>query len=196
MWGWREADADTAWLIASDVVGWVSREELLEVRGLRSELSVLESRRARLEEELATAVASARAEAFAASRHEVERLVDALAERPKEVARRTALLAMLIAEAMLGRLAEQESAVLERLLALALEGLSSEHNLLVRAGPRIAEAVRDRLASSGEALEVRADGSLSGADLVVEFAQGQSDSRMRSQLALLQTLLESIPDDP
>lgn len=194
-WGWQEADASTAWVMAAGVVGWVSQEELLQVAGLRSELGELETRRSRLEEELATAVASARAEALAASRHEVERLLDVLADRPKEVARRTAMLAMLIAEAMLGRLAERDSEVLGQLLTRALEGLASERELLVRAGPRIAEAVRERLATAGEGMEVRADGSLRGADLVVEFAQGQSDARMRSQLLLLQALLESCPDE-
>ncbi len=194
-WGWRLVEDEEGWLLASGVVGWVSQEEEVVAKGIASELSQLEARRARLEEELLTAVASARAEALASSRHEMERLLDVLAGRPQEVARRTAMLAMLIAEAMLGRLAEREAAVLDVLLARALEGLAGERELVVRAAPRIAASVRERLGGSVEGMAVRVDGSLSGADLVVEFARGQSDARLRSQLQLLQGLLEVCPDE-
>lgn len=194
-WGWRLVEDEAGWLLASGVVGWVSQEEEAVAKGIASELSQLEARRARLEEELVTAVASARAEALASSRHEIERLLDVLAGRPQEVARRTAMLAMLIAEAMLGRLAEREAAVLDVLLARALEGLAGERELVVRAAPRIAASVRERLGGSVEGMAVRVDGSLSGADLVVEFARGQSDARLRSQLQLLQGLLEVCPDE-
>ena len=192
-WGWVEDGSD--WLLASGVVGWVGQEEEATAKGIAAELSQLERRRARLEEELVTAVASARAEALASSRHEIERMLDALAGRPKEVARRTAMLAMLIAEAMLGRLAEREAAVLDVLLSRALEGLAGERELVVRAAPGIAASVRERLGESAEGMAVRADGSLRGADLVVEFARGQSDARLRSQLHLLQGLLEGCPDE-
>jgi len=56
------------------------------------------------------------------------------------------------------------------------------------------EAVRARLAASGAGMEVRTDTTLRGADLVVEFAQGQSDARLRSQLLLLEELLQACPD--
>ena len=204
-WGWRSAEEGTGWLLASGVVGWVSEEEEAAAKGLAGELSQLEARKSRLEEELVTAVASARAEALSASRHEIERLLDVLAGRPQEVARRTAMLSMLIAEAMLGRLAEREAAVLDVLLSRALEGLAGERELVVRAAPRIAAigrrshrsvaAVRERLGESTAGMAVRVDGSLSGADLVVEFARGQSDARLRCQLQLLQGLLEGCPDE-
>jgi flagellar biosynthesis/type III secretory pathway protein FliH len=194
-WGWRAVEDGTGWLLASGVVGWVSQEEEASAKAIAAELSQLEARKSRLEEELVTAVASARAEALSSSRHEIERLLDVLAGRPQEVARRTAMLAMLIAEAMLGRLAEREAAVLEVLLSRALEGLAGERELVVRAAPRIAASVRERLGESAEGLAVRVDGSLSGADLVVEFARGQSDARLRSQLQLLQGLLEGCPDE-
>lgn len=194
-WGWRSAEEGTGWLLASGVVGWVSEEEEAAAKGLAGELSQLEARKSRLEEELVTAVASARAEALSASRHEIERLLDVLAGRPQEVARRTAMLSMLIAEAMLGRLAEREAAVLDVLLSRALEGLAGERELVVRAAPRIAASVRERLGESTAGMAVRVDGSLSGADLVVEFARGQSDARLRSQLQLLQGLLEGCPDE-
>ena len=194
-WGWRSAEEGTGWLLASGVVGWVSEEEEAAAKGLAAELSQLEARKSRLEEELVTAVASARAEALSSSRHEVERLLDVLAGRPQEVARRTAMLSMLIAEAMLGRLAEREAAVLDVLLSRALEGLAGERELVVRAAPRIAASVRERLGGSAEGMAVRVDGSLSGADLVVEFARGQSDARLRSQLQLLEGLLEGCPDE-
>jgi flagellar biosynthesis/type III secretory pathway protein FliH len=194
-WGWRAVEDGTGWLLASGVVGWVSQEEEASAKAIAEELLQLEARKSRLAEELVTAVASARAEALSSSRHEIERLLDVLAERPQEVARRTAMLAMLIAEAMLGRLAEREAAVLDVLLSRALEGLAGERELVVRAAPRIAGAVRERLGESSEGMAVRVDGSLSGADLVVEFARGQSDARLRSQLQLLQGLLEGCPDD-
>ncbi len=194
-WGWRSAEEGTGWLLASGVVGWVSEEEEAAAKGLAGELSQLEARKSRLEEELVTAVASARAEALSSSRHEIERLLDVLAGRPQEVARRTAMLSMLIAEAMLGRLAEREAAVLDVLLSRALEGLAGERELVVRAAPRIAASVRERLGESTAGMAVRVDGSLSGADLVVEFARGQSDARLRSQLQLLQGLLEGCPDE-
>jgi len=194
-WGWRAVEDSTGWLLASGVVGWVSQEEEASAKAIGEELSQLEARKSRLEEELLTAVASARAEALSSSRHEIERLLDVLAGRPQEVARRTAMLAMLIAEAMLGRLAEREAAVLDVLLSRALEGLAGERELVVRAAPRIAASVRERLGESGEGMAVRVDGSLSGADLVVEFARGQSDARLRSQLQLLQGLLEGCPDE-
>lgn len=194
-WGWRGVEDGSHWLLASGVVGWVSQQEEATARGIVAELSQLEGRRARLEEELVTAVASARAEALASSRHEMERMLDVLAGRPQEVARRTAMLAMLIAEAMLGRLAEREAAVLDVLLWRALEGLAGERELVVRAAPGIAASVAARLGETSEGVEVRVDGSLSGADLVVEFARGQSDGRLRSQLQLLQGLLEVCPDE-
>jgi flagellar biosynthesis/type III secretory pathway protein FliH len=194
-WGWRSAEEGTGWLLASGVVGWVSEEEEAAAKGLAAELSQLEARKSRLEEELVTAVASARAEALSSSRHEVERLLDVLAGRPQEVARRTAMLSMLIAEAMLGRLAEREAAVLDVLLSRALEGLAGERELVVRAAPRIAASVQERLGGSVAGMAVRVDGSLSGADLVVEFARGQSDARLRSQLQLLEGLLEGCPDE-
>lgn len=194
-WGWRRVEDGSEWLLASGVVGWVSQQEEATAKGIVVELSQLEARRARLEEELVTAVASARAEALASSRHEMERLLDVLAGRPQEVARRTAMLAMLIAEAMLGRLAEREAAVLDVLLSRALEGLAGERELVVRAAPRIAASVQARLGETAEGVAVRVDGSLSGADLVVEFARGQSDARLRSQLQLLQGLLEVCPDE-
>ena len=194
-WGWRLIEDEAGWLLASGVVGWVRQEEEVVAKGIAAELLQLEARRARLEEELVTAVASARAEALASSRHEMERLLDVLAGRPQEVARRTAMLAMLIAEAMLGRLAEREAAVLDVLLSRALEGLAGERELVVRAAPRIAASVRERLGGPVEGMVVRVDGSLSGADLVVEFARGQSDARLRSQLQLLQGLLEVCPDE-
>jgi flagellar biosynthesis/type III secretory pathway protein FliH len=96
---------------------------------------------------------------------------------------------------MLGRLAEQEAAVLDVLLSRALEGLAGERELVVRAAPRIAASVQARLGERAEGVAVRVDGSLSGADLVVEFARGQSDARLRSQLQLLQGLLEVCPDE-
>ncbi len=194
-WGWRRVEDGSEWLLASGVVGWVSQREEATAKGIVAELSQLEARRARLEEELVTAVASARAEALASSRHEMERMLDVLAGRPQEVARRTAMLAMLIAEAMLGRLAEREAAVLDVLLSRALEGLAGERELVVRAAPRIAASVQARLGERAEGVAVRVDGSLSGADLVVEFARGQSDARLRSQLQLLQGLLEVCPDE-
>lgn len=135
-WGWDRVEDGSGWLLASGVVGWVGQEEEATAKGIAAELSQLERRRARLEEELVTAVASARAEALASSRHEMERMLDALAGRPKELARRTAMLAMLIAEAMLGRLAEREAAVLDILLSRALEGLAGERDLVVRAAPQ------------------------------------------------------------
>lgn len=194
-WGWRRVEEGSEWLLASGVVGWVSQQEEATAKGIVAELSQLEARRARLEEELMTAVASARAEALASSLHEMERMLDVLAGRPQEVARRTAMLAMLIAEAMLGRLAEQEAAVLDVLLSRALEGLAGERELVVRAAPRIAASVQARLGERTAGVAVRVDGSLSGADLVVEFARGQSDARLRSQLQLLQGLLEVCPDE-
>ena len=103
------------------------------------------------------------------------------------------MLALLVAEAVVGRLAEEESRVVGQLLERALCVVAGEQELLVRAGPRIAEVIRERVA--GESVQVRPDVSLSGADLVVEFARGQFDGRLRSQLQLLQSLLEACPDD-
>lgn len=192
-WGWKPADEAAAWVLASGVVGWVSEAQAVEAVAFASELNRLRSRRDALAQELATAVAAARAEAMAASQHEVEVLLDRLAAGPKEARRRTAMLALLVAEAVVGRLAEEESRVVGQLLERALRVVAGEQELLVRAGPRIAEVIRERVA--GESVQVRPDVSLSGADLVVEFARGQLDGRLRSQLQLLQSLLEACPDD-
>ena len=194
-WGWRPAEEAAEWALARGVVGWVSASEIAEAVELEQELAALRSRRDAMSQELATAVAAARAEAMATSQHEVEALLDRLAARPREASRRTAMLAMLVAEVMLGRLAEGEERVVQQLLDRALAAVAGEQELLVRVGPRIAESVRQRVALAGEAVQVRPDGTLSGADVVVEFARGQLDGRLRSQMALLESLLETCPDD-
>lgn len=194
-WGWRPAEEAVEWALATGVVGWVSAPEIAEAVDLEHELAALRSRRDALSQELATAVAAARAEAMATSQHEVEALLDRLAARPREASRRTAMLAMLVAEVMLGRLAEGEERVVQQLLDRALAAVAGEQELLVRAGPRIAELVRQRVALAGESVQVRPDGTLAGADVVVEFARGQLDGRLRSQIALLESLLEACPDD-
>ncbi len=177
---WQVADDGEAWVLASEVVGWVRPEEAERARTLTDEVAALEARRASLDAEIGAAVEAGRAAGFAQGAGEASELVAALRlVRSRDVAR-AAEAALFAAEALTAESLAERGALARALVERALSSSAPREARRVLVAPSLVRPLSAVLPS----LTIEVGAELAVGDVVLEFDDGQQVQTLGGLLSL------------